>query len=170
MFMLSIWWFCIKVPLEWGVLESIDWISLLDSSPWLWENWFIVCCELLYLLSNSLVTNILSLSSMMMMMFMLSIWCFCIKVPFESWVLESIVSIRFLLSSSWKWEDISVFTCKFMYTFINHIWVISNVEALLSILMKRVTSIWSVWSWCRMNVRWMPSVFCWLVCSINRSV
>ena len=48
-------------PFEFGVEDTIVWIGFLDSSPWHWENGFIVSSESMYFLINSLVTNVLFL-------------------------------------------------------------------------------------------------------------
>ena len=49
----------LRKPLPWWVLESINWIRFLNTSPWLWKDWFIVCSKLLNFLSDSFISNVL---------------------------------------------------------------------------------------------------------------
>jgi hypothetical protein len=93
--------------LEVWVLESINWISFLDSSPWLWENTLVVVGKAMNFLSDTVVSNILGLVVMLVVMLMLVLllnesW---LVEPLEVWVLESIDWISLLNTSPWLWKD-----------------------------------------------------------------
>ena len=46
-------------PSEFWVKETLSWVSFLNSSPWLWEDWFIVGSKTMNFLIDSLVTDVL---------------------------------------------------------------------------------------------------------------
>jgi hypothetical protein len=46
-------------PLPRWVLESVSWISFLCSSPWLWENRFVVGGKSVDFFNDTIVTDIL---------------------------------------------------------------------------------------------------------------
>jgi len=46
-------------PLEFWVLKSIDWVSFLNSSPWLWEYRSIISSKSMDFLIDTLVSNVL---------------------------------------------------------------------------------------------------------------
>jgi len=90
--MLLLW----KILPRW-ILESILWISLLCSSPWLWEYTLIVSYKLLNFFSNTLVSNVSCF--MMLMMSML--------ISLLSNILLFSLSIECSSSSTktnWLWE------------------------------------------------------------------
>jgi len=63
--------FLIK-PLPRWVLESINWVSFLNSSPWLWQDALVSRGESMDFFNNTIVTDILSLVVMVMVVLLLS--------------------------------------------------------------------------------------------------
>ena len=78
-FVLSKCWF-VK-PLECWVEHTVFWVGFLYSSPWLWEDGFVVGGESMDFLIDTLVTNISGLGMVVVFVVMLmlllgkSCWC-----------------------------------------------------------------------------------------------
>jgi hypothetical protein len=45
-------------PLPRWVLETINWVWFLDSSPWLWQDRFVIGGESVNFLNDSVITNV----------------------------------------------------------------------------------------------------------------
>jgi len=81
-------------PLELWVLETICWIRFLSTSPWLWQNRFIVRGKSMNFFYNTIISDI--------SLFLLSKSFWFIE-PLELWVFETIDWISFLSTSPWLW-------------------------------------------------------------------